>query len=388
MKTVSEYRQPAYRRRGVTAVLVLVCLATIIAFAAITVDVGAMYNTRGDMQRTADAAAMSAAMALMDNDRLKGDAYQQGVFLDARASASTYTSANKVSSEHLLVAYGDVNIGYLSDALDASETMSFADPDKFNAVRVKIRRDSSINGPMELLFARIFGKQSTVVTAEATAAYLDGIVGWRIPSNGANIGLLPIAVKLSSWQDFMAGTLGNGDNYAYDPETGAVTAGSDGIPELNIYPGSAAGQLPPGNFGTVDIGSPNNSTADLSRQIRHGVSEQDLAYFGGELRFGPDGTLILNGDTGLSAGIKDDLEAIIGLGRTIPLFTTVTGPGNNANFTIVGWAGIRIMNVKLTGSMSGKKVVVQPAIVVDPGAVAEAASGMSYSVYRPVALVR
>jgi len=376
------------RRRGVTAVLVLVVLATIITFAAITVDVGAMYNTRADLQRSADAAALAAAMALMDNDRLKGDSYQSGVFSDARDEATEYTTLNKVFSEHLSVADGDVNIGYLADATDASELQSFADADKYNSVRVKIRRDSTINGPMELLFARVFGKQTAVVTAEATAAYMDGIVGWRIPANGDNADLLPIAVKLPSWQDFMAGLIGNGDNYAYDPETGTVSPGSDGIAELNIYPGSASGQLPPGNFGTVDIGPSNNSTADLSDQIVNGVSEDDLAVFGGELRFGPDGTLILNGDTGLSAGIKDDLTAIIGQGRAIPLFTTVVGPGNNANFTIVGWAGIRIMYVKLTGSMSGKKVIVQPALLIDDSAIAEDATGTSYNVYRPAEIVR
>ncbi len=377
------------QRRGVTAVLVLVCLATILTFAAITVDVGAMYNTRADLQRTADAAALAAAMALMDNDRLKGEAYQLDVFSDSRDSATTYTSANKVSSEVLSVAYGDVNIGYLSDATDGAEAQSFVDADKFNSVQVKIRRDSTINGPMDLLFARVFGKQSTSVTAQATAAYMDGIVGWRIPANGDNADLLPIAVKVTSWQNLLAGIATSGDNYAYDPETGTVSPGSDGIEELNIYPGSAAaGQLPPGNFGTVDIGPSNNSTADLSDQIVNGVSEDDLAVFGGELRFGPDGTLTLNGDTGLSAGIKDDLTAIIGQPRAIPLFTTVAGPGNNANFTIVGWAGMRILYVKLTGSMSGKKVIVQPAMLIDDSAIAEDATGTSYNVYRPVEIVR
>ena len=373
------------RRRGVVAVLVLVCLATIIAFAAITLDVGAMYNTRADLQRTADAAALAAAVALMDNDRLKGDSYQTGVFGDSRDAATNYTYQNKVYSEHLSVAYGDVNIGYLSDATDSSEVQSFSDPDRFNSVQVKVRRDSTINGPMELLFARAFGKQSTDVTANATAAYMDGIIGWRTPSDGSNLGMLPITLKLDRWVELLDGTVTAGDNYSYDPSTGTVSNGSDGINELNLYPGPA---MPPGNLGTINLGDADNSTAEISAQILNGLTPADLAYHGGELSLGADGTLMLTGDTGLSAGIMDELQAIIGLPRTIPLFITVSGPGNNSEFIIVGWAGLRVMYVKLTGSMASKKVIVQPALIVDPSAIAGDSTGFSYNVYRPAEIVR
>src|SRR4029077_18354334 len=113
-----------------------------------------------------------------------------------------------------------------------------------------------------------------------------------------------------------------------------------------------------GNFGTVDIGNDNNSTADLSRQIRFGINESDLAYIGGALQLGPDGTLLLNGDTGISAAIKDDLESVKGQPRAICIYSTVTGNGNNAMYTIVGFVGVRIMKVKLTGNP--KYVTIQP----------------------------
>ncbi|MFN0135339.1 MAG: hypothetical protein ACKVS9_04385 [Phycisphaerae bacterium] len=74
---------------------------------------------------------------------------------------------------------------------------------------------------------------------------------------------------------------------------------------------------------------------------------------------------MLNGDTGLSAGIKDGLEAIKGQPRAIPLFDQVNGPGNNSYFRVVGFGGIRIMNVRLTGAMRSKQVIIQLAFVVD-----------------------
>ena len=91
----------------------------------------------------------------------------------------------------------------------------------------------------------------------------------------------------------------------------------------------------PGNRGTVDIGSSNNSTNDIARQILYGISASDLAYHGGKLEFNSCGYLILNGDTGISAGVKDELAEIKGQPRCIPVFSQVNGPGNNADYKIV-----------------------------------------------------
>ena len=101
-----------------------------------------------------------------------------------------------------------------------------------------------------------------------------------------------------------------------------------------------------------------------------------------------DGPVWLNGDTGISAGVKDELAAIIGLPRSIPIFDQVYGPGNNAMFRIVRFVGIRILDVKLTGSMSSKRVIIQPALVVDDAGVLGDAASASEFVYRPVRLVR
>ncbi len=376
------------RRRGVTAPLVVVVGTVILAFSALTIDVGLMYNTRAELQRTADAAALAGAMRLMNPDRLKGSADLAAAIADARVKVGEYAGYNNVHGDSPEVMTSDIVVGYLSNPFDASETPAFDDPSRFNAVSARVRRDDTGNGPIELLFARIFGRQNASMTANATAAAMDGIEGFRVTDTTGSAGLMPFALRLTAWQNLLNLSFTTGDNYSYDADTGTVANGSDGVFELNLYPGGGAGQLPPGNFGTVDIGSPNNSTADLSRQIRYGVNADDLSWFGGELRLGPDGTLQLNGDTGLSAGIKDDLAAIIGQPRSIPLFTTVTGPGNNSMYTIVGFAGVRIMSVKLTGSMNSKHLIIQPAIVVDDSVLVGPASGSSYFVYQPVRIVR
>src|SRR5262249_22392834 len=216
-----------------------------------------------------------------------------------------------------------------------------------------------------------------------------------LKTEGARSGparLLPFALDLTAWNAALNGS--GPDDFTRDPATGAVTAGADGVHEVKLFPlsngnGSGSSGLPPGNFGTLDVGSPNNSTADLSRQIREGVNSQDLSYFvSGKLQLDPDThTLVLQGDTGVSAGVKDDLASIIGTPRIIPLYSTVSGPGNNARYTIVGFAGVTVLEVVLTGSLSEKHVTIEPAFVIDPNALGGAPDS-SFFVTRPLALTR
>ena len=67
MRTVA---QPAflqskhYHRRGSVIPLVAVSTTTLLAFTALTIDVGLIYHVRAELQRTADAAALAAASEL------------------------------------------------------------------------------------------------------------------------------------------------------------------------------------------------------------------------------------------------------------------------------------------------------------------------------------
>jgi len=380
---ISNFHRDPRRKRGAVAVTIVVCLTTLFIFAAITVDVGLMYNTRADLQLTADSAALAAASALVNESRVEGD--HETAFAEARNRALSYTGFNRVMNNEVAAASGDIIIGYMANPRDPNDVMQFGDQSKYNSVRVLIRRDSTLNGPVEMLFSQVFGHQETEITAAATAGYLQGISGFKVTDETGPAGVLPITLKESVWEDLLDGTFTSGDNYAYDPVTGNVTPGPDGIFELNLYPGA---DLPAGNFGTVNIGTNSNSTAHLASQIINGLTAEDLEYHGGELSLGDDGTLSLTGDTGLSAELKDELTAIIGEPRIIPIFSTVSGPGDNADFTIVGWVGLRIMYVKLTGPMAGKKVIIQPANVVDDAAISNPGDETSQFVNRPLQLFR
>jgi hypothetical protein len=221
----------------------------------------------------------------------------------------------------------------------------------------------------------VIGHKHAEVTVTAIAGLRPG-VGFRHLPKAANPPVLPIAFDLLTWETLESGHEGSNfyhldgeqgvvtfeDNYSVDPETRTVMQGTDGILEFNLYP-SDNKKLPSGNRGTVRIGVSNNGTPTLSRQIRTGLSEQDLNPYGGEFSF-ENGPLSLNGNPGLSAAIKDDLASIIGQVRAIPIFSKFEGNGSNAAFTIVKFVGVRILAVQLTGK--SKYVIVQPASLTHP----------------------
>ncbi|MGV3486544.1 MAG: TadG family pilus assembly protein [Planctomycetaceae bacterium] len=368
--------QAARKRRGAALVLGLFMIVSLVTLLAVTLDFAHIHVAETELQRAADASAMAACWEMFDQTVVGGSSGAIRVATKQAANAVAYS--NQVVSESPRFAEDDVQLGVYG--LDGSWTNS--DTSARNAVRVTLRRQASVNGELPLFFGAITGRDSLRLQTTATAAMYRSISGFYEPEDSDDkLDILPLALDLPSWLDAVAGA--TTDNYAF--AGGGVQAGSDGVFETNLYP---KGVGAPGNRGTVDIGGANNSTADLSRQISQGISKQDFIDLGKPLQFDANGELELNGDTGISAGIKDELADLIGKVRIIPIYTRVSGNGNNAMFTIVRWEGVRILDVKLTGSKDSKKVMIQPAKVIARGAkIDHSGAYASTHVYTPVMLV-
>jgi hypothetical protein len=306
-----------------------------------------------------------------------GDAHSK-----ARGVAAHYVTLNPICRRRLsLQTDKDVSIGRLHDSCDQTAAMDRSDPTSYNALSVTIHVTKERNQQARFFFASALGHREFGLQATATVAFANHIAGFRTTPKHRTTSLLPFTLKHEDW----ANQLKHGwtDDWTYDPQSGTVRPGADGIPELKMYPVDSGA----GNWGSVDVGSGDNSTAVLERQIREGVSDQDLSGYNGELVLdSATQSLALNGDTGISAGMKDALDGIVGQPRTIFLYKTAEGSGNGIDYTIVGFAGIRIVDVNL--SDTDKYILIQPAHVVDPTAVSESWSGESYFVSQPMRLVR
>jgi hypothetical protein len=371
-------------RQGAIAVFALIMMISMLAFVAFAVDMGYILVARTELQRSADAAAVAAAWQLIDEGGWSSSP-------ETRETAERYVTLNPVGHATTTLRSEDVEIGHMANPTDPDDQIVYGDPSRFNAVRIVTQRSDAQNGELPLLFARVLGIDTTAVFGNATAAFYMNIRGFQTPNvpGHENLGILPFALDEDTWDDLTQGTVLDDDwKWVKDEDGGGeVLPGKDLEFEVNLFP---QGTGSPGNRGTVDIGSSNNSTADLARQIVEGISPEDLAFHGGKLEFDSDGELELNGDTGISAGVKDELASIIGEIRMIPIFSEVVGPGNNAQYTIVKWVGVRIMEVKLTGPMNKKRVIIQPAKMITYGAIPADPGEQTLSnlVYSPPMLVR
>lgn len=368
------------RRRGVTIVLSLFLIAALLMVLALVLDLSRISIARDELQRSADATALAACWQLYDDKVAMRNLVQ--TTLNVQQTSSEMAAANRIANQSPMLSgtLGDLELGSFSfPSSTFSLTTQFSD---LNAVRVNLRRQAEVNGEVQLFFSKLLGRESQALQTSATAAMVSEITGFRLAdSNHSTLQILPIALDLETWLSVISGQ--TTDDFQYSG-TG-VAAGNDGLYECNLYP---QGTGSPGNRGTVDIGSSNNSTADIRRQIIHGISRQDMLDLGKPLQFDSNGELLLNGDTGISAAIKDDLEDIIGQKRIIPIFTSVSGNGNTAWYKIVRFEGVRILEVKLTGPMKQKRVVVQPAPMIARGSIVKQdAPQRSNTLFTPVMLV-
>ena len=138
---------PSTRRRGVVAVFALVMLVVLLGFAALTIDVGAMYNTRADLQHAADAAALAGASAYtlpeMNKARSSGSASDFGSVKTAiQDRAQSIASLNRLfATKNTYLETPDITTGCLDIGSATSAINAAASVKTFNAVGVVLRRE-------------------------------------------------------------------------------------------------------------------------------------------------------------------------------------------------------------------------------------------------------
>ncbi len=355
-------------RRGTVAVLAAATLTIVFGIAAFTIDLGLLNVTKGQVQNAADSAAHAAMQELINGIGPGATVTSQVASENAGQTATNMVHrfrSGDVDATNLSVER-DMRFGRRSWDSTSNQWVKDWGVTPFNMVEVSVRRTKAASAPLGTVFSQFLGYDSFDVEARAVASVAP-ITGFSLPpGSSATISLLPIALDLTTWNTLcqqIHSRTGNGfqDQDRYNKASETVSSGSDGIPEVNIYP-EANSTLPPGNRGTVDIGSPNNSTTDLVRQITQGVNAYDLSFFpDGELKFNNEGIMYLQGDTGISAGIESALQSVIGETGALPIFISVSGPGNNATYTIVKFVGVRIMAVNLKGGPTRRYLRVQPA---------------------------
>lgn len=366
------------RRTGNIVVLSSFMIVVFMALLALTIDVGVVMVADCELQRTADAAAIGAAWELLNEGVVDGSVSTSTIASNARTEADRLSQLNPVLGTGPNVGISDVVIGFRSDPADTTTALDTSGTHPANVLELTVRRDTQRNGLIPAFFSRALGYGGSTASATATAAIRQKIDGFKIPYDGSNVMILPFALDYGTYLQLKNNSgPDTTNNYGWDGSSVSTTP--DHLVEVNLYP---QGTGSPGNRGTVDIGGQDNSTSDIARQVVGGITAHDLSYHGGQLRLN-GGSMTLNGDTGISAGVFDELLSICGQVRVIPIFTNVTQNGNNAQYTITHWCGVRIMDVKLTGNMKKKHLTIQRARCVSKGIISGSTSTSDYVFSTP-----
>jgi Flp pilus assembly protein TadG len=142
--------------RGATALIVGILLVPLTGFVAISVDVGALYAERGQLQNGADSAALAIAQECAEDDSCDDPNGLAALFTDA--------NANDAAANNLVPEFPDDHtVTVTSSTLDASGNNAIQHP-----------------------FASLIGVDSTTVYASATAE-------WGSPR--ASMTVLPLALS-------------------------------------------------------------------------------------------------------------------------------------------------------------------------------------------------
>ena len=145
----------AHRQRNGNAAFTVVCILSILGFAALAIDIGYARKVRAELQNAVDAGA-NGGVAFLDGTA-------GGVAL-ASTRAATYANVNPVDGASPDIGSADVAPGLYD--FDAQTFTESGDPDKVNALRVK----KELTG-LQTVFARAaFGVASLGAGATSIAA--------------------------------------------------------------------------------------------------------------------------------------------------------------------------------------------------------------------------
>jgi Flp pilus assembly protein TadG len=199
--------------RGVTMILVVLAMLSMLGIIALAIDVITLYSARSETQRAADSAALAAAKMLVD----------MGVTTDPTATVPTAaqidaaTKAAQSVAINLSIAARQVQTTDVSLSFPGSGTAAFSINPK---VTVTVQ-----NTNLPTFFSRIWSRAALTVRATATAEGFN-------PSNSASIGGTAVPIIARGVKPFLipncdpvhgAGCVGPGLITFFNPVTGLIT---------------------------------------------------------------------------------------------------------------------------------------------------------------------
>jgi hypothetical protein len=173
MSNTKQIPRAKSKERGQTLVLVALTLVSLLAMAALAIDVVTLYVAKSEAQRAADAAALAGAKAFVDS----------GVTTDP-TNSSLQTLAQSMATAIINAMIGENKVAGTAPQLASAPSFNFSQ-DGNPRITVTLQRTD-----LPIFFARIWGGSLANVSATATAEAYNASNSQTITGN-----LVPIAPK-------------------------------------------------------------------------------------------------------------------------------------------------------------------------------------------------
>lgn len=275
--------------RGASTIIVAGLMVLLLGFAALAVDVGAIYAEKAQLQNGADAAALAIA-----TDCAGG------------SCGSSAATGNQFANDN---------------ANDSTSGALVSFPAATTVRVVTNARDTAGQNSLSLFFARAIGFDTVNVDASAEAS-------WGAPSSATT---LPWTVSECVFKKYLTpaqlASLNSTGNFTGDPIPTHVLLRYD--TNAPTVPGCAVQNgYQPGGFGWLVTDSGCSTDIDLDATVN-----------------GQTGNHFPN-----AAACDAALATIMDEPALIPLFSAATGNGSNAKYTLIGFAAFQVTGYKFSGS--------------------------------------
>ena len=153
------YQNRNYWTHGAITVLAAVLAIVLVGMVAFCVDIGYVLSAKEEMQRSADSAALAACWEFGQTcERHKpsaaaGYARHGGQYASLNHVTGNAMSLNANTSND---PNGDVVFGYISDFKDPQSAFQTDGANGYNAVKVRLRKNSTNNGEVPYFFAGLW----------------------------------------------------------------------------------------------------------------------------------------------------------------------------------------------------------------------------------------
>lgn len=280
-------------RRGVITPLAAIVLLFVMAGIALIVNRLWLDAATLEVTTCVETAVLAAGHEMATDELLKEKPDYNSLMQRAEVAANRALKLNTVAGQRIginLTKGKNLLFGKIVPVAETGERRFLQTDFEPLSVQVKTDHTSQSRNPVAELWSEVTRTNLGTPGSEIEASLDNHVIGIR-PFENVAVPAFPLAIlkddpsgkHQETWELQIVQKQGK-DQYKFNPDTGEVSRGADGIPEIILTGKPRRGEISEANMQVLDFGSELQSDS-VVEQILKGLTREDLEQFDGELLF-------------------------------------------------------------------------------------------------------